>query len=205
MGVAGSVALPRLRWPGGWQPSGWWRSCANGSRTPSPPTFQESIAIEQPRTDRFVSGFCVIGQNSYDSEPIEWIRSQRRQSPAGSARKLVADPLAACRSVDGRGGPPEWSCGSGGNGRTPSDKRASIKRPRSVRRPWSYEDQLPGRGHRRLDSSRRVIRSEGHAHHPNGQCPILRPACGAEPLQSRLRESGHSLLLANSEGTSRGC
>ena len=134
-GVASLAFFPTAA-PSAWRlPKPLWRSRASASRTPSPPTFQESIAIEQPRTDRFVSGLCIIGQNTNDAEPIAWIRSQRRQSPAGSDRRLAADSLAACRSVDGPGAPPEWSCGSGANGRTPSDKRASIKRPRSVRRP----------------------------------------------------------------------
>ena len=48
------------------------------------------------------------------------------QVPAGCAHKLAADPRAACRPSDAQAVSPAWSCGSGGNGRIPSDRFGGI-------------------------------------------------------------------------------
>jgi hypothetical protein len=110
--------------------------------------MEKYTAFDQPPLDRCLADvaatdvYVLLIAHRYGYRPPEnnpqrrsITQLERRQSPAGSAHRLAVDPLSGCRCVDARGAPPKWSDVSGGNGTIPSDKRASVKRPRSVRRP----------------------------------------------------------------------
>lgn len=75
--------------------------------------------------------------HNWAADRITLIKHQRRQSPAGSAPRLAADPLERCRSVAARGEPQKWPLQQG------SCRASSMLKPLPLLHPPTPEASKP--------------------------------------------------------------